>query len=217
MKSINIFGITGGIGSSFIELLGDKGISITGYYHSATQVAALMERTYPNVHLVKVDLSKPQELVTLDIPNHEGILYLPGIPHFSANLFDFEIPELCMQIDVNLTSLLSLLKISLGKSDPALKKVVIVISESPRELKSIYHLTKSIQEHALTLLKKEFVYRRVSMSAIKVGWVDTRMYKRFVSVTGESKTKVLSPNFIASLCINEFSDLTPFRIVPVAL
>lgn len=215
IKSVNIFGVTGGIGSSFVQQASDKNIQITGYYHQDSAIANSIKKRFPNVLLKQIDLSDQFALDKESIPNYDGLFFVAGEPHFSKNIFDFELPQLRNQININLFSFLAVIKSVLKYDESALKKIVFVSSELPSEINSIYHLAKILQEKTFEILCDELNKRNISVSVVKAGWVNTKMYNKYVAMYGVTQTKVFLPESVASTCLKEFSDSTPFKFISI--
>jgi len=215
IKSINIFGITGGIGSSFVELSKESNILINGYYHRDVAYANSFTERFPNVQINQIDLSNQFVFDSAIIPNYEGLLFVVGQPHFSKNIFDFEFQELRNQININIFSLLAILKSILSYNNCSLKKVVLVLSELPNEIRSIYHLTKILQEQTLEILCSELNNRNISISAVKVGWVNTKMYNQYKELSGIANGKVVSPDLVAAICKEEFENSFPLNLISI--
>lgn len=216
IKSLNIFGITGGIGTSFVELVDDKKILIRGYYYKDSITSAAITNRFTNVEVKQIDLSDQFVLDKITIPNYEGLLFLAGEPHFSTNVFDFEISQLRNQANINFFSFLGVIKSVLKYDNPALKKIVFISSDIPDEIKSIYHLTKVIQEKAIELLRPELNRKGISISIIRTGWVDTKMYASYLSRFNLMEQEVKHPSIIAKVCLAEFQDThIPFKTVAI--
>lgn len=215
IKSVNIFGVTGGIGSSFLKLASDKNIRINGFYNQDSEVANSIRKKLPNVQLTQVDLSDQFGLDNVEIPNSEGLLFVAGEPHFSKDIFDFELPQLRTQININLFSFLALIKTALKYEECELKKIVFVSSELPTEVNSIYHLSKILQEKTFEILANELNKRNISVSIVKAGWVNTKMYNKYIAMYGLTQTKVFLPESVAQTCLREFSNSKPFNFISV--
>ncbi len=214
-KSVNIFGVTGGIGSSFVKLANDKNVHIAGYYHQDSDVANSIKNKFPNVILKQIDLSDQFALDKATLPNYEGLFFVAGEPHFSKNIFDFELQQLRNQININLFSFLAVIKSALKYEEIALKKIVFVSSELPTEINSIYYLAKILQEKTFEILCDELNKRNISISVVKAGWVNTKMYNKYVAMYGVTQTNVFLPESVASICLKEFSDSTPFKFISI--
>lgn len=215
VESINIFGITSDIGGSFVKLLDNDSTTIFGYYSKNKLKADKIKSQYKNLTLKRIDISNPLTFASYDIPNCEGLLYLVGKSFFSNNVFDFQINELIEQFNLNIVSLISILKNILSKDNCKLKKLVIVVSEIPNEIQSIYHLTKLLQVDSLMSLKRDLNNRGISVSAIKTSWVRTKMFHDFKKKFGNPTAKPISPKKIALMCINEFNNFHPFNVIQV--
>lgn len=215
IKSINIFGVTGGIGTAFVELIKNNNILITGYYHEDSNSADLIKIRYPKLMIQQVDLSNQFAFDNRIISNYEGLFFVAGEPHYSKNVFDFELSHLRNQININLFSFLAIVKSALKYKDCHLKKIVFVSSRLSTEINSIYHFTKILQEKSFEILSKELINRKISISIIKADWVNTKMYKKYIATDGATQSKVISPKSVAAICLKEFRDLNPFKLITI--
>ncbi len=212
LRSINIFGITGGIGNSFFNKIKDENIEINGFYCNNTKLAYEIAKNNPHVTLKKLDLSDPNTLQNIDLPNCEGMLYVVGRPHFGENFFDFNEKDAFLQINLNITALLIILKKSITNENCSLKRFVIVSSFYPYKIDSLYHTGKSLQDRLMDILKDHLADKGIGLSIIKTGWVDTSMYKEYQEKTGKTVNRIVSPDVIADICVKEFEELKLYSI-----
>lgn len=206
LRSINIFGITGGIGYSFFNKIRNEEIEINGFYCNNTKLANEIAQNNPNTTLKKLDLSDQNTLKDIRIPNCEGILYVVGRPHFGKPFFNFNEKDVFLHINLNLSALLIVINKSISMENCGLKRFVIVSSFYPNKIDSLYHTVKSLQDKLLDILKDPLVDKQIGLSIIKTGWVDTNMYKEYKDKTGKTVNRIISPNAIADMCIKEFEE-----------
>lgn len=214
INKILVVGITGGIGNAFLQETANQNLQITGCFNKDLEKADSIISIFPSVQLKQIDLSNQFSIDNLTENNFDGLLYVAGKPHFSQNLFDFTNAELSEQFNINVYSFIAIINSIVSKSNCSLKKIVFVSSVIPDEIKSIYHLTKIIQEKAIEFLKVELNRRGISISVIKTGWVDTKMYAAYQSSFNSFLERVKHPSDIAKICLTEFQDTTTlFKII----
>lgn len=211
-RSINIFGITGGIGYSFFSKIKNEKIEINGFYCNNTKLAYEIAKNNPHATLKKIDLSDPNSLQNINLPNCEGMLYVVGRPHFGKNFFDFKEKDVFLQINLNISALLIILKKSILNENCTLKRFVIVSSFYPYKIDSLYHTGKSLQDKLMDILKDPLADRGIGLSIIKTEWVDTNMYKEYQEKTGKTVNKIISPDAIADMCVKEFEETKLYSI-----
>lgn len=204
-------GITGGIGSAFLQQTINHNFQITGYYHKDLEKIDTIKASFPSVELLQIDLSNQSEVDSIMDGNYEGLLYVAGKANFSENIFDFCSDEFRIQFNINVYSFISIIRSLVYK----LRKIIIVASNIPSEIKSTYHLTKVLQENILEILRPELNCRGVSVSIIKTDWVNTKMYAEYVLKFNGIKENVRQPEEIAKICLEEFQDFTPFKIIVI--
>ena len=90
--------------------------------------------------------------------------------------------------------------------------VVVVSSIYPSVVNSLYHATKRLQDELLNILRCSLNERKIGLSIIKVGWVNTNMYRNYVRVTGNCSKEVVEPEIVAKCCTEEFSHSKPFNL-----
>lgn len=216
IKKILVVGITGGIGNAFLQEIANQNLQITGCFNKDLEKADSINSIFPSVQLMQIDLSNQSSFDNLTESDFDGLLFLAGKPHFSENIFDFTNAELREQFNINVYSFIAMVKLLVSKNNGSLKKIVFVSSDIPDEIKSIYHLTKVIQEKTIEFLKTELNRRGISISIIKTGWVDTKMYAAYQSRYNSVSECVKPPSEIAKICLTEFQDTTTqFKIVTV--
>ena len=207
INSYNIFGITGGIGHSFFNLIKDnESINICGFYHEdherATEIKVLREATT----LHSVDLSSQESIKLMTIPDHEGILYVAGKPHFSNDLFAFTEDELMNQLNINIYAILAIIKKTISYPQSNLKKIIIVTSVIPKEINNIYHLFKKFQIILGETLCHYLNSKNIGFCMIESSWVDTKMFKKYLKNNNRKKINALNPKEIAQTCFDEFQN-----------
>jgi len=207
ITSYNIFGITGGIGFEFYKLIRNKKIQASGYYYSNDELAKEI-----NIRTHKIDLAYPQNINYSLLDNFEGLLYVAGEPFFSNKVFQIDNQDIINQININITSLLIIINSLLNKKETKLKKIVIVSSKLPQN-KSIYHLSKYLQETLFNFVANELNYQNVSVSIIRTGWVNTKMLTQYIKKTNDIPSVYHSASFIAEECFKEFFNESPFNII----
>lgn len=212
LRSINIFGITGGIGYSFFNKIRNEKIDINGFYCNNTKLAYVIAKKNPHATLKKLDLSDSNTLQNIDLPNCEGMLYAVGRPHFGKNFFDFNENDVFLQINLNISALLIILKKSISNENCSLKRFVIVSSFYPYKIDSLYHTGKSLQDRLMDILKDPLADREIGLSIIKTGWVNTSMYKEYREKTGKTVNRIVSPDVIADICVKEFEEVKLYSI-----
>ena len=212
LRSINIFGITGGIGNSFLNKIKDKNIEINGFYNNNIKLAAEIAINNSHVTLKKLDLSDSSTLQNIKVPNCEGILYVVGRAHFGKNFFDFSEKDLFLQINLNISALLIILNKIISNENCSLKRFVIVSSFHPDKIDSLYHTIKSLQDRLMEILKDQLTEKGIGLSIIKTGWVDTGMYKEYQEQTEKTVNKIVSPDVIADICVKEFEETKLYSI-----
>ncbi len=212
MKSVNIFGVTGGIGYSFLKEIGKNKVDICGFYHSNQNLADRIKEEYSEVRLKRVDLSKSFTLKEVVIPNYQYLLYATGKPHFSKNIFDFSEKDLECHVNININSLYLILQRLCTYDKVDLEKLVIVSSIYPPEINSLYHTVKRLQDEFLEILKPILNSKQIGLSIVKVKWVETDMYKKYMEATGKTAQKVIKPYVVAKCCLKEFEDNRMFNL-----
>jgi short-subunit dehydrogenase len=205
-RSINIFGITGGIGYSFFNKIKDEKIEINGFYCNNTKLAYDIAKNNPHATLKRIDLSDPNTLQNINLPNCECMLYVVGRPHFGKDFFDFNEKDVFLHINLNISALLIILKKSISNENCVLKRFVIVSSFYPDKIDSLYHTGKSLQDKLLDILRYALADREIGLSIIKTGWVDTNMYKEYKEKTGKTVNRIIPPDAIADMCVKEFGE-----------
>ncbi len=207
ITSYNIFGITGGIGFEFYKLIRKSKLQISGYYYSNHELARKI-----NIPTHKIDLTHPQSINYSVLNNFEGLLYVAGEPFFANKIFQIDNQSIINQVNINITSFITIINSLLNKKGAKLKKIVIVSSKLPQN-KSIYHLSKYLQESLLNFVSNELNYRNISVSIIRTGWVNTKMLNQYIEKTNDIPSVYHSASFIANECHNQFFENAPLNII----
>lgn len=208
MNSYLIFGITGSIGNSFAKLLSNKNskIHITGYFNSSNNIndiKSLFDNV--NINLYQIDLASKNNILTTHIPNYEGLLYVAGQAHFSNDFFDFSPESLYSLINIDIISLLLIIKRLREYKPSNLKKIVIVNSKIPDTIKSIYHLSKYLQTDMLNQIKDILNNENIGLSLVHTGWVNTNMMQKYVSFYNHTPNSYIEPEFLSEIIDEEFN------------
>ncbi|XOA43108.1 MAG: SDR family NAD(P)-dependent oxidoreductase [Candidatus Nealsonbacteria bacterium] len=212
MRSINIFGITGGIGYHFFKEIVKSEIDICGFYHNNHDLANRIKKERSGITLKRVDLSRNFAFKEIIIPNYECLLYVAGKYHFSKNIFDFSERDLETHMNININSLFVILQRLCSYDNLTLKKVVVVSAMYPLVINSLYHTVKRLQDEFLEILKPTLNDKQIGLSIIKVGWVNTNMYKEYMRITGKTVKKVIEPDIVAKCCLEEFEQNQRFNV-----
>jgi short-subunit dehydrogenase len=207
ITSYNIFGITGGIGFEFYKLIRNNKLQISGYFNSNNELAKKLD-----IPIFRIDLTQPQDIDYSIISNFEGLLYVAGKPFIFNSIFQIDNQNIIDQVNINITSLITVINSLLQKKDSKLKKIVIVTSKIPQN-KSIYHLSKHLQEVLLNFISDELDHRKISVSIIRTGWVNTNMLTQYIKETNDTPSNYYSTSFIAKKCYNEFLHNKPLKII----
>lgn len=207
MNSYLIFGITGSIGNSFAKLLSNKNskIHITGYFNSSTNIndiKSLLDNV--TLNLYKIDLTSKNSILSTHIPNYEGLLYVAGQAHFSNDFFDFSPETLYSLINIDIISLLLIIKRLRDYNPRNLKKIVIVNSKIPDTIKSIYHMSKYLQTDMLNQIKDILNKENIGLSLIHTGWVNTNMMEKYMSFYHHTPNNYIEPEFLSEIIYEEF-------------
>ena len=213
IRSINIIGITGGIGHAFFDIIKNSDMKIGGIYHKNDRLAKMIKKKHPNVILHRVDYSKEWGIGNNHIPAYEGLLYAIGKPHFIKGILNFDDIDLFEQINLNITSLHLLINQLCSKEKSPLKKVVVIASLCPKRIDSLYHLVKHLQIEYLRKIKPTLNEMGIGLSVINTGWVNTNMYKQYINATGTHIDNILSPIDVAKCCFREFKKNQLYSLV----
>ncbi|UCE06448.1 MAG: SDR family oxidoreductase [bacterium] len=206
LNSLHIFGITGGIGySAFKAATKNASPAIAGYYNRDRAFAYKIKEEYNSVDLHKFDLSCIDQIEKHKYANYEGMIYAVGVPFFSKHIFEFNTSDLHRQISLDVTSLFLLIKKLCFVKDSNLKRIVVVTSVIPERIKSIYHICKSLQCCLLHCLTTNLREKGIGISIIKAGWVDTNMYREYLTYGGKESKNVLEAEVVGRACIEELT------------
>lgn len=214
INSLNIIGITGGVGYQFfLKCKKHEHLkNICGQYFSNVFLANDIKANYPEVELLKADLSitQPQNY---QLPNYEGIAFFVGETFFSANIFDAKSNDLIRQLNLHTNSVLKIIFELLEFNQSNLKKIIILCSYVPEKINTVYHLSKKIIEEAIKLLLPSLIEKGVSVSLIYSGWIDTKMYQEYRRSNFNATSSVLSAEYVAKICYNELNTDEPLNII----
>lgn len=212
LKSVNIVGITGGIGYSFFNMISKEQMNICGFYHRNDELASEIKKKRPETILIRTDLSRISPFEMVDIPNFEGLLYVAGRSHFGKSLFDFNENDLHAHVNLNVNSLITIIQKLCFRDDIELKKIVVVSSIYPPNIKSLYHATKRLQDEMLKIVLPSLIDKKISLSIIKASWIKTNMYKEYINSKGNPPQSILGPETVAKYCLEEFSHNKAFNL-----